>query len=157
MRIGLSKTDAFLNFLLGGLLVALVVCIGILSWVPPVSRDALTHHLLVPKIYLQFGKIVELPHIGFSYYPMNLDLLYILPLYFGNDILPKFIHFTFGLLTAGLLFRFLKRRFGTFLRPVRGSDVFVNTRCHQTVHHRLCRPRPCFFYHGVAVVPDKMA
>ena len=112
MRIGLSKTDAFLNFLLGGLLVALVVCIGILSWVPPVSRDALTHHLLVPKIYLQFGKIVELPDIGFSYYPMNLDLLYILPLYFGNDILPKFIHFTFGLLTAGLLFTFLKKRLG---------------------------------------------
>ena len=126
MRIGLAKTDAFLNFLLGGLLVSLVVCIGILSWVPPVSRDALTHHLLVPKIYLQFGKIVELPHIGFSYYPMNLDLLYILPLYFGNDILPKFIHFIFGLLTAGLLFRFLTKRFGTPY-ALFGALLFLST------------------------------
>ena len=126
MRIGLSKTDAFLNFLLGGLIVALVVCIGILSWVPPVSRDALTHHLLVPKIYLQFGKMVELPHIGFSYYPMNLDLLYILPLYFGNDILPKFIHFTFGLLTAGLLFTFLKKRLGVNY-ALFGGLMFLST------------------------------
>ena len=49
MRIGLSKTDTFLNFLLGGLIVALVVSIVILASVPPVSRDALTHHLIVPK------------------------------------------------------------------------------------------------------------
>ena len=126
MRIGLSKPDAFLNFLLGGLLVALVVCIGILSWVPPVSRDALTHHLVVPKIYLQFGKMVELPHIEFSYYPMNLDLLYILPLYFGNDILPKFIHFTFGLLTAGLVFTFLKKRLGVSY-ALFGALMFLST------------------------------
>ena len=106
-----SKVDILLYILSGGTIISLVVCIGLLSWVPPVSRDALTHHLLVPKIYLQHGKMVELPHIGFSYYPMNLDLLYILPLYFGNDILPKFIHFTFGLLTAGLIFGFLKKRF----------------------------------------------
>ena len=106
-----SKVDILLNILLSVMIIALLVCIGLLSWVPPVSRDALTHHLLVPKIYLQHGKMVELPQIGFSYYPMNLDLLYILPLYFGNDILPKFIHFTFGLLTAGLIFGFLKKRF----------------------------------------------
>ena len=112
MRIGLLKSDMFLKFFQLGLIVALVICIGILAWVPPVSRDALTHHLLIPKIYLQSGKMIELPHIGFSYYPMNLDMLYLLPLYFGNDILPKFIHFIFGLLTAGLIFSFLKKRIG---------------------------------------------
>jgi 4-amino-4-deoxy-L-arabinose transferase-like glycosyltransferase len=55
----------------------------------------------------------EIPFMPFSYYPMNLDLLYLIPLYFGNDILPKLIHFSFALLTAGLLFGYLKRRTGS--------------------------------------------
>jgi hypothetical protein len=46
----------------------------------------------------------------FSYYPMNLELLYSIPLYFGNDIIPKYIHFAFALLTAWLIFNYLKPR-----------------------------------------------
>jgi len=93
-----------------GVLALLIVAIVILSWVPPVSRDALTHHLIVPKLYLQHGGIYEIPSIGFSYYPMNLDLLYMIPLYFGNDIVPKYIHFIFALLTAWLIFSYLRKR-----------------------------------------------
>jgi 4-amino-4-deoxy-L-arabinose transferase-like glycosyltransferase len=33
-----------------------------------------------------------------------------IPLWFGNDILPKFIHFLFALLTAWLIYRYLKKR-----------------------------------------------
>ncbi len=33
-----------------------------------------------------------------------------IPLYFGNDIAPKFIHFAFALLTAFLMHRYIKRR-----------------------------------------------
>ena len=92
------------------LFVALIGAIILLSWVPPVSRDALTHHLAVPKLYLQQGGIHEIPSITFSYYPMNLDLLYMVPLYFGNDIIPKFIHFVFALLSAWLIYSYLKKR-----------------------------------------------
>ena len=70
--------------------------------------------------------MVELPDIPFSYYPMNLDLLYIVPLYFGNDIVPKFIHFLFALMTAGLLFGFLKKRLGTLYALI-GSLMFLST------------------------------
>jgi 4-amino-4-deoxy-L-arabinose transferase-like glycosyltransferase len=41
---------------------------------------------------------------------MNLDLLYMIPLAFENDILPKFIHFAFALATATLLGRYLSKR-----------------------------------------------
>jgi 4-amino-4-deoxy-L-arabinose transferase-like glycosyltransferase len=99
-----------LKTVLSGLLVILVVAIVVLSWVPPVSRDALTHHLAVPKLYLSYGGLYEIPSIAFSYYPMNLDLLYLLALYFGNDIAPKFIHFSFALLCAGLIYGYLKKR-----------------------------------------------
>lgn len=92
------------------LLAAVAICIVILASVPPVSRDALIHHLAIPKLYLKHGGIYEIPEAQWSYYPMNLDLLYLIPLYFGNDIIPKYIHFAFALLTALLLFRYLKNR-----------------------------------------------
>jgi len=96
------------------LFVSLVLCILILASTPPVSKDALVHHLAVPKLYLKKGGIYEIPHMSFSYYPMNIDLLYMIPLYFGNDIFPKFIHFGFALLTAWLVFDYLRRRLDSF-------------------------------------------
>lgn len=105
--------EPILKILLVGLLAVLVITIAILAWVPPVSRDALTHHLAVPKLYIMHGGMVEIPHVPFSYYPMNLDLLYTIPLYLGNDIIPKLIHFAFALLTAGLIYSYLKRRLDT--------------------------------------------
>ena len=97
------------NVLLSGCLVLLVASIVILASTPPVSRDALTHHLAIPKLYLKQGAIYEIPYAKWSYYPMNLDLLYLIPLYFGNDIIPKYIHFAFALLTGWLIFRYLRR------------------------------------------------
>lgn len=95
------------------LLLVLVFSIIVLASVPPVSRDALTHHLAVPMLYVERGGIYEIPQIRFSYYPMNLDYLYLIPLYFGNDIFPKYIHFAFALATALLLFQYLKPRLNT--------------------------------------------
>jgi len=106
-----SSTHRYIFILLAALIL-LVVCIGVMATVPPVSRDALTHHLAVPKIWVEDGLFMELPSIPFSYYPMNLDLLYMLPLSWGNDIVPKYIHFAFALLTALLLYVHLKRRLG---------------------------------------------
>ncbi len=94
----------------GVMILLVVLSAGIMCAVPPVSRDALTHHLAVPKLYLQHGGIYQIPHIEFSYYPMNLDLLYMLPLAFGNDIIPKYMHFAFALFTALLIYRHVRRR-----------------------------------------------
>lgn len=98
------------NIVLTVLIAVIVSAICVLSVVPPVSRDALTHHLYVPKMYLKAGGIVELPQIPFSYYPMNLDMLYLFPLWFGNDIVPKYIHFLFALMTAWMIYRYLSQR-----------------------------------------------
>ena len=103
-----TKKICRISFL--GIVLALIACICLLSLVPPISRDALTHHLAVPKLYLLHGGIYEIPNLQFSYYPMNLDLLYMIPLAFGNDIIPKFIHFSFALLTAAFIYNYLKKR-----------------------------------------------
>lgn len=101
-----QKNSVILFFCIGT--VIHICCVLILASVPPVSRDALIHHLTIPKMYLLNGGIYEIPSMHFSYFPMNLDLLYLLPLYFKNDIAAKYIHFCFALLTAGLLYRYLK-------------------------------------------------
>ena len=109
------STAGLETWLIGGLLlllVGLVVATVLLGSVPPVDRDALTHHLFVPRLWLEHGGIHEIPEIPFSYYPMNLDLLYTVPLALGNDIVPKYIHYLFALLTALLLHRHIARRLG---------------------------------------------
>jgi len=102
--------SSLIYFILAGLIAVLIVSIILLSSVPPVCRDSLTHHLAVPKLYLNHGGMHEIPSVIFSYYPMNLELLYLIPLYFGNDIVPKYIHFVFALLTAFLVYGYLKKR-----------------------------------------------
>ena len=105
-----ARIEYLLVIVLSAFIFLLVFSIIILAFVPPVSKDALTHHLAVPELYLKHGCIYEIPFMPFSYSPMNLDLLYVIPLYFGNDIIPKFIHFIFALLAAWLIFDYLKRR-----------------------------------------------
>jgi 4-amino-4-deoxy-L-arabinose transferase-like glycosyltransferase len=117
-----SKT----RWLIAVLIAVTILGILVLACVPPVSRDALIHHLAVPKLYLEQGGIHEIPDCVFSYYPMNLDLLYMIPLSLGNDILPKYIHFTFALLTALLLFFYIKKEINT-LYGLLGVLLFIST------------------------------
>ena len=91
-------------------LAVVVLCLAVLACTPPFSRDALIHHLQVPKLYLQHGGIYEIPELDFSYYPMNLDLLYMGALWLGSDILPKYMHMAFALATALLLHWHLRKR-----------------------------------------------
>lgn len=104
------KDYPYVLILLALLLSIVISSIIVLATVPPVSRDALTHHLAVPKLWIKDGGIYGYPDIPFSYFPMNLDILYTVSLYFGNDIIPKFIHFSFAIFTALLIFSYLKKR-----------------------------------------------
>jgi len=121
-----GEKSILLLLCLSGVLLILIFSIFLLASVPPVDRDALTHHLAVPKLYLKHGGIHEIPHVPFSYYPMNLDLLYLIPLYFGNDIVPKYIHFTFALLTAGLIFAYLRRKLDSLFYALLGGLLFLS-------------------------------
>ncbi|WP_028314155.1 ArnT family glycosyltransferase [Desulfatibacillum aliphaticivorans] len=77
---------------------------------PPYTRDALVHHMAVPKIWLNSGGICEIPWADFSYHPMNLQILYYLSLVFKSDIAPKFVHLSFALATGLIIFLYLKTK-----------------------------------------------
>ena len=93
--------------LAGILIVEVILCLT-----PPVSRDALIHHLAIPKLWIRHGGFFETPWADFSYFPMNIDLLYLVPLLFGNDRVPAFIHLLFGWGTGYLVYRYLKDQEG---------------------------------------------
>ncbi len=89
-----------------------IAWVMLLASVPPVSRDAMTHHLAVPRLWIERGILAELPEINFSYYPQLLDLLYMVPIHAGVDFAAKYLHFVFALLTAAIIYLFVRRRIG---------------------------------------------
>ena len=98
----------------------------ILALTPPIARDALIHHLAIPKLWIMHGGFYDTPWAVYSYYPMNLDLLYLIPLYFGNDIIPNFIHLGFGIGTAVIIYYYLRRRLN-HVAGLLGGLIFIST------------------------------
>ncbi|MFQ5736883.1 MAG: ArnT family glycosyltransferase [Thermodesulfobacteriota bacterium] len=96
-----------LDLTLIAITVVLVLAILPLALTPPAVRDELIQHLAVPELYLARGRIYELPFMGFSYLPQNIDLLYMIPLAFGSDMLPRLMHMGFAVLTGLLVYFFL--------------------------------------------------
>lgn len=98
--------------ILSVLILVCVIWALMLDLLPPMEKDSLIHHLAIPKIWLKSGILNEIPWSSFSYYPMNLELLYLLPLSLEADWAAKLIHYFFGLLTALLIFTHLTRKIG---------------------------------------------
>ena len=80
---------------------------------PPIYRDALIHHLAIPKWHLRHHGIVDIPFAVSSYYPPFLEMLYSGALLLSSDILAQLIHFLFYvgalLLTYALAKKFLSQ------------------------------------------------
>jgi hypothetical protein len=96
--------------LIGLAILVIIICETLLSLVPPVARDELTHHLAIPKLYANAGRIVEVPIAPYAYFPMLLDMLYTPWVYWGLDSVPKLVHGLYGYLTGLLLYAYLARR-----------------------------------------------
>jgi len=97
-----------------------------LALMPPSVRDELIAHLAIPKLYIDAGRIIEIRHIGFSYLPQNIDLLYLIPLALGNDIAPRLVHLLFAVLTASLVYSFILPRAGRSY-ALAGFAVYMTT------------------------------
>jgi len=93
---------------------------------PPISRDALIHHLAVPKLWLKHGGFYEIPWAEYSYYPVYINIFYLVCLYLKNDIAPKFIHLGFGLCTGWLIYFYLKQKFDRNWGLL-GMVIFITT------------------------------
>jgi len=107
-------------------IVLLVLLECLINLTPPIARDALIHHLAIPKLWLRNGGFYEMPWVDFSYFPMNIDLLYMIPLCLQKDFLANFIHMGFGIATALLIYRYLNKRTGR-ISGLLGVLIFMTT------------------------------
>jgi hypothetical protein len=93
----------------------LVICaVGALTWalVPAVQWDALNYHLGIPAIYVRQHALLAAPEEFRSYWAHTGEMLYTLALLTAGQPLPGLIHFTFGLMSAGLAYLFGKKLAG---------------------------------------------
>ncbi len=104
---GVSRPYTSLDRTLVAAILGLIVVLMGLALTPPTVRDELIQHLALPKLYLARGRIYEIPFMGFSYLPLNIDLLYMIPLAFGSDIAPRLMHMGFAVLTGLLVYFYL--------------------------------------------------
>jgi hypothetical protein len=114
------------TFLLGTTIIVFFFTEIILNFTPPISRDALIHHLAIPKLWLKQGEFYEMPWADYSYYPMYVNLLYLVCHYFKNDMAPKFIHLAFGFGNGWLIFFYLKKKFDRNWALL-GMVIFITT------------------------------
>lgn len=107
----LLKRNKFLCFLLLIIIFQSVVnLIGALG--PEHAFDALWYHLTLPKIYLENHRLEYIPG-GLFYYstmPQFTEMLYLVSIALGNEIIAKIIHFSFGILSLIVLYK-LSRKF----------------------------------------------
>jgi hypothetical protein len=119
---GSGKVEVMLGFLIVVLLLVEIV----LGFLPPTGRDELTHHLLFPRLYVQAGRIFDLPFAPYSYFPMLLDMLYTPWLWWGSDSIPKLVHGLFGILTALLIYAYLAHRLSV-VYGLLGFFIYLST------------------------------
>lgn len=98
-------------------LYALAAALGLLSLIlcalPPDGNewDALAYHFAFPKLYLQAGRMVEIPFMHQSYFPPLQDMLYLWGLSgTEGEAIAKTLHWAVGMLTVLGVVGFLQRR-----------------------------------------------
>jgi hypothetical protein len=106
----MPRGESRLGFGLWGLSAGVLGVQAALGLLPPTARDELTHHLALPRLYAEAGRILELPFAPYSYYPMLLDMLYVPWVWWGWDSFPKLIHGLYGSLTGLLVYVYLASR-----------------------------------------------
>lgn len=95
----------------------LILMIGLLSMInaltPPWDYDGLMYHLVGPQLLLNSGLFT--PNLDNWYVngPSNIEMLFTIGLALGDDVFPKLIHYTFGLIFAGATALFAARWLST--------------------------------------------
>lgn len=83
------------------LILFVLVPLAALALAPAISWDASTYHLTVPRLYLEHGGFRPVELNVYSNWPLGTEMLYAMGLLLQDHVLPKLMHFAFGL---GILF-----------------------------------------------------
>lgn len=112
------------------LLLLLVIASALSAMSPPSDYDGLMYHLAAPKAYLTAKRIHPFPLQVQANYPATLEMLYLVGLMLGSDLVAPLLHLVTALLaTLGLYAfgrRFFSPRFGLLAATVFFATPKVN-------------------------------
>ena len=97
-----------------GKVAALVaVAIGVLTFVnalsPPWDYDGLMYHLVGPKLFLDAQRVFPHPDNWYVNGPFTVEMLFTVGMSFGDDVFPKLVHYSMGLLFLGATYSIASR------------------------------------------------
>ncbi|MEM7583433.1 MAG: hypothetical protein AAF560_08645, partial [Acidobacteriota bacterium] len=90
---------AAIGLLAGGAIAAALLPLSFLAMSPTVSWDASAYHLTLPKLFVEAGRLQTVELNVYSYWPLNVQLLYAMAMVFSDFVTAKLMHFGFGVLT----------------------------------------------------------
>ncbi len=93
--------------LLGMALLINIIC----ALAPEIHYDALVYQLALPDFYKIHGRIVDMPFNSTSYFPQNMNMLYLLSLLVSNDSVAKLLHLFLGLSSLAAIYAFARKHF----------------------------------------------
>ena len=97
------------RFLLSLGIIILFIVMILVECVPPITaRDALVHHLAVPKWWVEDGLIHQITWHEWSYYPMLLQLAYTALIQLEFEAFAPVYHFSYLLLCCSLIASFVE-------------------------------------------------
>jgi hypothetical protein len=119
------EEDGFKNMAQSFLALLVLLSIG-LALAPAYATDALVYHLAVPKAFLQAGGLVNLPDNIYSFFPQQIEMLYLFALALGTDSLAQLTGLGIGFLLLFALWHYSKQKVGesyAWLTPL----IFIST------------------------------
>lgn len=99
-------TGVTLCIVVGHVIANLVVALT-----PPAQWDALVYHLAAPQTFLREHYLIEMPDVEQTYWPIAIEMLYMVLLPFGGDTAPQLLHLAFGILATGSVALMCQRLF----------------------------------------------
>lgn len=137
-RVAWSRTARWQKLLLIIFVVLLILTL-FQALTPPWDYDSLLYHLQGPRLFLQAGRIQNLPENWLTSYPFTVQMLFLLGLRFGSDSFAKVINLIYGvllcLMTYALARRYLDQThafvavavlIGIPIGPIWGSLAYVD-------------------------------
>jgi len=108
-----TAVPGFFERLGATLVVAMLVIVLVRGLAPVTDYDGLTYHLVVPRDYLQAGRVFPRPGESHANFPLTVDMLYIPAILLGLESAARLIHLGFGVLLGLGVYTLARRILGS--------------------------------------------
>ncbi|MDD5132551.1 MAG: glycosyltransferase family 39 protein [bacterium] len=94
------------------MLMVIVLLINVVcALAPEIHYDALVYQIALPGFYKMHGRIIDVPFNFNSYFPQNMNMLYLLTLLVSNGNVAKLLHLFLGLGSLLAIYVFSRKHF----------------------------------------------